>query len=129
MPAKNTGVVPQWKRNAFGAAVMLGLFGMVNSSGGDTGSSVPPTATNAPAAGNVPRTALNSLTSDPKINSVVFKKKGRSTKKIPDCGSKEPCDSKKYVYRSKRHDEKDVGMGVTANNNSQAAKVKVKVPF
>ena len=126
MPVKNAGVVPQWKRNAFGAAVMLGFFGMVNTSSGDSASSVPPTTTNAPAAGNVPRTALNS---DPKINSVVFKKKGRSAKKIPDCGSKEPCGSKKYVYRSKRPDEKDVGMGVTANNNSQAAKVKVKVPF
>ena len=129
MSAKNSPIAAPWKRHAFSAVVMLGFIGVANSSSGDTSSSVPPTAAVAPVAGNVPRAALNTESSDPKSNSVVFRKKGRSAKKIPDCGSKVPCDSKKYVFRSKRPDDKDVGMGVSANNNSQAAKVKVKVPF
>ena len=129
MSAKNTYVVPQWKRNAFSATVMLGLFGMVNTSSGVTtygSSSVPPIVANTPAAGNLPRAAL---TSDPKRNSVVFKKKGRMVKKIPDCAGKEPCDTKKYVFRSKRPDENDVGVGVSASNNRQSAKVRAKIPF
>ena len=136
MSVKNIRIASQWERPTFSAVVMLGFLVISNNSNGDAthgaGSSVPPTSAksaNTPVADNVPHTALNTGTSNPKNNSVVFRKKGRSANKAPDCGSKVPCDSKKYVFRSKRPDDKDVGMGVSANNNQQAAKVRVKVPF
>lgn len=129
MPAKNMCVTTQWKRKVLSTAVMLAFFGIASTSHGDTGSSVPPTVANTPAAGNTPRASENPGTSDIKRNSVVFKKKGRTVKKIPDCTGKEPCNAKKYVFRSKRPDESGVGVGVSANNNKQSAKVRAKVPF
>ena len=82
----------------------------------------------ASASGEIKRDATNQKT-DQKNTSVVFRKKNRVVNKTVHCSNNNSCGAQQMVTRPRRPAGTVTGVGVTANNNSQGAKAKVKIPF
>ena len=131
MSEKNSMVVTRWRLNAVSLAVILGFSGMTNVSRADPASAVsnvPPRIANTSASGEIKRDATNQQT-DQKNSSVVFRKKNRVVNKTVNCSNNNSCGTQQMVTRPRRPVGSTTGVGVSANNNGQAAKANVKIPF
>ena len=131
MSKRNNLIVPRWRLHAVSIAVILGFSGITNVSRADPASAVSkvsPMMTSASSSGEIKRDATNQKT-DQKNTSVVFRKKNRVVNKTVNCSTNNSCGSQQIVTRPRRPAGTTTGVGVSANNNGQAAKAKVKIPF